>query len=107
MTADATSTSTTARPVNELVEDGWARALEPVGPQVAKMGEFLRAEIHTRWLDEWFKHVSDYNTTIFEVPWERNPLWMNAMDPEKNFGIVGFEPTVPVPLLRGNADALA
>jgi len=28
-----------------LVEDGWARALQPVGDQVAQMGEFLRAEI--------------------------------------------------------------
>jgi uracil-DNA glycosylase len=35
----------TARPLNELVEDGWARALEPVGPQVAQMGEFLRTEL--------------------------------------------------------------
>jgi uracil-DNA glycosylase len=28
-----------------LVEEGWARALEPVSGQVAQMGEFLRAEI--------------------------------------------------------------
>ncbi len=35
----------TARPLNELVEEGWARALEPVAGQVAQMGEFLRAEI--------------------------------------------------------------
>jgi len=35
----------TARPLNELVEDGWAHALEPVGLQVAQMGEFLRAEL--------------------------------------------------------------
>src|SRR5436190_17934722 len=35
----------TARPLNELIEEGWATALEPVGPQVAAMGEFLRAEI--------------------------------------------------------------
>jgi uracil-DNA glycosylase len=35
----------TARPLSELVEEGWARALEPVGPQVAQMGEFLRAEL--------------------------------------------------------------
>jgi len=35
----------TARPLHELVEDGWASALEPVGEQVAKMGQFLRAEI--------------------------------------------------------------
>jgi uracil-DNA glycosylase len=31
--------------LNELVEEGWARALEPVAGQVAHMGEFLRAEI--------------------------------------------------------------
>jgi uracil-DNA glycosylase len=35
----------TARPLNELVEQGWANALEPVGPQVAQMGEFLRTEL--------------------------------------------------------------
>lgn len=35
----------TARPLNELVDEGWARALEPVASQVAQMGEFLRAEI--------------------------------------------------------------
>jgi uracil-DNA glycosylase len=35
----------TARPLRELVEDGWAAALEPVGEQVAKMGQFLREEI--------------------------------------------------------------
>ena len=35
----------TARPLSELVDDGWARALEPVGQQVAQMGQFLRAEI--------------------------------------------------------------
>jgi uracil-DNA glycosylase len=35
----------TARPLKELVDEGWARALEPVEPQVAQMGEFLRAEL--------------------------------------------------------------
>jgi uracil-DNA glycosylase len=35
----------TARPLNELVEQGWARALEPVESQVAQMGEFLRTEL--------------------------------------------------------------
>ncbi|MDT5017500.1 MAG: uracil-DNA glycosylase, partial [Mycobacterium sp.] len=35
----------TPRPLNEIVEAGWARALEPVTPQVAQMGEFLRAEL--------------------------------------------------------------
>ena len=39
------SLAVTARPLTEIVEAGWAQALEPVAPQVAAMGEFLRAEI--------------------------------------------------------------
>ena len=34
-----------ARPLSEIVEPGWARALHPVTDQVAAMGEFLRQEI--------------------------------------------------------------
>ncbi|MCY0918671.1 uracil-DNA glycosylase [Streptomyces sp. H27-G5] len=34
-----------ARPLNEIVEPGWARALEPVAAQIAAMGDFLRGEI--------------------------------------------------------------
>ncbi|MER7880561.1 uracil-DNA glycosylase [Streptomyces solisilvae] len=34
-----------ARPLNEIVEAGWAKALEPVEKRVAAMGDFLRAEI--------------------------------------------------------------
>ncbi|MBV9593302.1 MAG: uracil-DNA glycosylase [Actinobacteria bacterium] len=33
------------RPLREILEPGWARALEPVGQQIARMGEFLRAEL--------------------------------------------------------------
>ena len=35
----------TARPLHELVDAGWARALEPVAEQVTLMGKFLRDEI--------------------------------------------------------------
>ncbi|TDE01473.1 uracil-DNA glycosylase [Jiangella asiatica] len=35
----------TARPLHELVDPGWARALEPVAPRIAAMGDFLRAEL--------------------------------------------------------------
>ncbi|MBV9090675.1 MAG: uracil-DNA glycosylase [Mycobacteriaceae bacterium] len=34
-----------ARPLSDLVEQGWAHALEPVAGQVAQVGGFLRAEI--------------------------------------------------------------
>jgi len=33
------------RPLAELVDPGWAAALEPVAPQIAAMGDFLRAEV--------------------------------------------------------------
>ncbi|HUO39997.1 MAG TPA: uracil-DNA glycosylase [Mycobacterium sp.] len=33
------------RPLADLVEDGWARALAPIAGRVVGMGEFLRAEI--------------------------------------------------------------
>ncbi|MEV5612550.1 uracil-DNA glycosylase [Streptomyces sp. NPDC052225] len=33
------------RPLHEIVEAGWAKALEPVAGQIAAMGDFLRAEI--------------------------------------------------------------
>ncbi len=35
----------TVRPLTELVDGGWAAALEPAGAQVGEMGEFLRAEL--------------------------------------------------------------
>ena len=34
-----------ARPLHEILDDGWARALAPVEPQVHAMGDFLRAEV--------------------------------------------------------------
>jgi uracil-DNA glycosylase len=39
------SVTTTARPLSELVENGWAQALRPVADQVSRMGQFLREEI--------------------------------------------------------------
>lgn len=33
------------RPLTEVVEAGWAKALEPVAPQIAAMGDFLRSEV--------------------------------------------------------------
>jgi uracil-DNA glycosylase len=34
-----------ARPLNEVVEAGWATALAPVADRIAAMGDFLRAEL--------------------------------------------------------------
>ncbi|WP_028661700.1 uracil-DNA glycosylase [Saccharomonospora saliphila] len=35
----------TARPLHEIMDPGWARALEPVSGSIAAMGEFLRQEV--------------------------------------------------------------
>lgn len=35
----------TARPLEELIDPGWAAALAPVAPTIAAMGDFLRAEV--------------------------------------------------------------
>ncbi|MBV9822780.1 MAG: uracil-DNA glycosylase [Actinobacteria bacterium] len=35
----------TVRPLEQIVETGWARALQPVAGEIRAMGEFLRAEL--------------------------------------------------------------
>jgi tetratricopeptide (TPR) repeat protein len=53
------------------------------------------------WLDEWWKQVHDEFTAPFE-PRENDPLWLNALDPEEFFGLVGYRAFDRVPLLRGD-----
>ncbi|MEO3978302.1 uracil-DNA glycosylase [Streptomyces sp. CAU 1734] len=36
---------TARRPLKEIIEPGWADALEPVAGRIAEMGDFLRAEV--------------------------------------------------------------
>ncbi|MGO9079763.1 MAG: uracil-DNA glycosylase [Streptosporangiaceae bacterium] len=35
----------TARPLREIIDPGWAEALEPVSGQIRELGDFLRAEV--------------------------------------------------------------
>jgi hypothetical protein len=39
-------------------------------------------------LDEWYKH--NWLTVDFEDPLERASLWLNDLDPEKRYGVIGF-----------------
>jgi tetratricopeptide (TPR) repeat protein len=39
-------------------------------------------------IDEWYKH--NWLTVDFEDPAERAALWINELDPEKRYGVVGF-----------------
>ncbi|GLU45847.1 uracil-DNA glycosylase [Nocardiopsis ansamitocini] len=34
-----------SRPLNEIMESGWAKALEPVADRITQMGDFLREEV--------------------------------------------------------------
>lgn len=42
-------------------------------------------------IDEWYKH--NWLTVDFEQPLDRTPLWINELDPEKRYGLVGFRTT--------------
>ena len=43
------------------------------------------------WQDEWFK--TNWLTVPFEIPLYRRALWLNALNPEENFGIWTYDPS--------------
>jgi tetratricopeptide (TPR) repeat protein len=42
------------------------------------------------WIDEWFKR--NWIVMNYESPTERNRLWLNALDAEQNYGLMGAYP---------------
>ena len=42
-------------------------------------------------VDEWYKH--NWLTVDFEEPIDRASLWLNELDPEKRYGLIGFRPS--------------
>ena len=67
-----------ARPLTELVDDGWARALEPAQDQVAQMGEFLRTE-----LAEGRRYLPSGQNVLraFTFPFDRVRVLIVGQDP--------------------------
>lgn len=47
------------------------------------------------WIDEWFK--KNWLVIDFEIPLERNRLWLNRLDPEQLYGVLALEAEPPVP----------
>lgn len=45
------------------------------------------------WSDEWAKKT--WITEPYIIPYDRNPLWHNAVDPEQNYGIYAMESDGP------------
>ena len=56
------------------------------------------------WLDEWFKR--NWLVMEFEKPAERNVKWLNALDPEQNYGLLAARPGKDGPriILDGKGD---
>lgn len=95
----------TPRPLTELVEPGWARALQPVAPQVAQLGEFLREELAAghRYLPS-----GENVLRAFSFPFEAVRVLIVGQDPYPTPGhAVGLSFSVapdvrPVPRSLGN-----
>ena len=68
----------TARPLAELVEEGWARALAPVADQVAHMGEFLRTELAT---GNRYLPTGENVLRAFTFPFEKVRVLIVGQDP--------------------------
>jgi len=83
-------------------EQGQAELLVRMTGNIRSAG--MAGGIVFAWQDEWWKRVSDDFTRPFMRPAWRKPLWLNQFDPEEHFGLLGYRPPAPVPLLRGEPD---
>lgn len=95
----------TPRPLNELVDPGWAQALAPVSEQIAAMGEFLRAEIAD---GRTYLPAGPNVLRAFSFPFESVKVLIVGQDPYPTPGhAVGLSFSVapdvrPVPRSLGN-----
>ena len=67
---------------------------EAQGTGIVRMMKAMKNEgyaggIIFEWNDEWAKKT--WITEPYIIPYERNPLWHNAVDPEQNYGINAME----------------
>jgi hypothetical protein len=65
------------------------------GEGVVRMMKAIRREGYAgglifEWSDEWAKKT--WTTEPYIIPFERNPQWHSAIDPEQNYGILAMEP---------------
>ncbi len=47
------------------------------------------------WIDEWFK--KNWAVIDFEIPPDRNRLWLNRLDAEQHYGMIAMEPAERLP----------
>jgi uracil-DNA glycosylase len=77
-----------AQPLRDLVEPGWADALEPVAEQVAAMGDFLRAEIAA---GRTYLPAGPHVLRAFQQPFDEVRVLIVGQDPYPTPGMaVGY-----------------
>ncbi|HWH26332.1 MAG TPA: uracil-DNA glycosylase [Pseudolysinimonas sp.] len=92
--------STVVRPLAELVDPGWARALQPEEAQIAHMGDFLRAETTA---GRRYLPAGNRVLRAFQAPFDKVRVLIVGQDPYPTPGhAVGLsfsvDPTVrPIP----------
>jgi uracil-DNA glycosylase len=95
----------TPRPLTDLIEPGWARALEPVAPQITALGEFLREELAA---GHRYLPAGENVLRAFTFPFEAVRVLIVGQDPYPTPGhAVGLSFSVapdvrPVPRSLGN-----
>ncbi|HEX2902317.1 MAG TPA: uracil-DNA glycosylase [Jatrophihabitans sp.] len=67
-----------SRPLSDLVEPGWAQALAPVAGDIARMGEFLRAELSA---GRGYLPAGDRVLRAFQQPFEDVRVLIVGQDP--------------------------
>jgi uracil-DNA glycosylase len=67
-----------ARPLNEIVDAGWAEALAPVADRIAAMGEFLRAEVTA---GRTYLPAGENVLRAFKQPFHRVRILIVGQDP--------------------------
>ncbi|MEU6733482.1 uracil-DNA glycosylase [Streptomyces physcomitrii] len=67
-----------ARPLHDIVETGWAKALEPVAGRIAAMGDFLRAEIAA---GRTYLPAGQHVLRAFQQPFEDVRVLIVGQDP--------------------------
>ncbi|MBI4857370.1 MAG: hypothetical protein HY818_11590 [Acetobacterium woodii] len=74
-----------------LTEDAQGDGIVRMMKAIHKEG--YAGSIIFEWTDEWAKKT--WITEPYIIPYERNPLWHNGVDPEQNYGIYAMESDQP------------
>ncbi|WP_087100192.1 uracil-DNA glycosylase [Nocardiopsis sp. JB363] len=67
-----------SRDLNEIMDSGWAKALEPVAPQIAAMGDFLRQEVAA---GRTYLPAGDHVLRAFQQPFDQVRVLLVGQDP--------------------------